>query len=187
MAQVFRPEKVNCMPDKKIFLARAGARYSMLVKEHGFMQRVNALFLQALSQIDPLVFHTTVSIDQLPNKVVPRVFDGAKSATVFLSTLGESIDQLINNYVNQGQTFEAMILDAWASESLETLNETFDHKLRETFGEGTMRFSPGYGEIDVRMNKYIVKELLNVEQITVLDSGEMVPRKTTTCMIGWYK
>jgi len=50
---------------------------------------------------------------------------------------------------------------------------------------GTMRFSPGYGNVDVRWNKYIV-ELLNVEGIEVLSSGIMLPRKTTTCMIGWY-
>jgi len=50
-----------------------------------------------------------------------------------------------------------------------------------------MRFSPGYGDVDIRMNHYIVKELIKVEKVKVLSSGEMVPRKTTTCMIGWYR
>jgi len=79
------------------------------------------------------------------------------------------------------------LLDAWASEALEALNESFDKELRQKFGEGTMRFSPGYGDVDIRMNQYIVKELIRVENVRVLSSGEMVPRKTTTCMIGWYQ
>jgi len=39
VTQVYMPEKKSCMPDKKIFLARAGARYSFLVKERDFMER----------------------------------------------------------------------------------------------------------------------------------------------------
>jgi len=33
VAKVYVPEKATCMPDKKVFLARAGARYAFLVKE----------------------------------------------------------------------------------------------------------------------------------------------------------
>ena len=36
------------------------------------------------------------------------------------------------------------------------------------------------------MNRFIIKELLNIEEIEVLESGVMLPRKTTTCLIGWY-
>jgi hypothetical protein len=185
LADLYIPEKVNCLPEKKIFLARAGARYSNLVKEKGFMDKANALYLEAFRCIEPMIFYTTTDVEGLPDTLLPNVFHGVTKVTLFLSTMGDSMDELISSYLNKGKTFEAFLLDAWASESLETLNDHFDEQLRQHFGNGTMRFSPGYGDVDIRMNKYVVKELLKVDKITVLDSGEMVPSKTTTCMIGW--
>jgi len=187
VTQVYMPEKKSCMPDKKIFLARAGARYSFLVKERDFMERANRLFLEGFSHIDPVIYHITSDANVLPPQLLPSIFQGVKRVTVFLSTLGEAIDNLINSYLNRGKTFDAFLLDAWASEALEALNESIDKELRQKFGEGTMRFSPGYGDVDIRMNQYIVKELIRVENVRVLSSGEMAPRKTTTCMIGWYQ
>jgi len=187
VAEVFVPEKVSCMPDKRIFLARAGARYNFLVKEADFLERANKLFLEGFSHIDPVIYHITSDANALPPQLLPSIFQGVKRVTVFISTLGEEIDNLISSYLNQGKTFDAFLLDAWASESLEVMNESFDKELRQQFGEGTMRFSPGYGDVDIRMNHYIVKELIKMEKVKVLSSGEMVPRKTTTCMIGWYR
>lgn len=187
MAKVYVPEKATCMPDKKVFLARAGARYAFLVKEKEFMERANRLFLEGFSHIDPVIYYITSDSQTLLPQLLPSIFQGVKQVTVFLSTLGEEIDNLISSYLNRGKTFDAFLLDAWASEALEALNESFDKELRQKFGEGTMRFSPGYGDVDIRMNQYIVKELIRVENVRVLSSGEMVPRKTTTCMIGWYQ
>jgi len=187
VTQVYMPEKKSCMPDKKIFLARAGARYSFLVKERDFMERANRLFLEGFSHIAPVIYHITSDANLLPPQLLPSIFQGVKRVTVYLSTLGEEIDNLIGSYLNQGKTLDAFLMDAWASESLEVMNENFDEELRQQFGKGTMRFSPGYGDVDIRMNHYIVKELIKVEKVKVLSSGEMVPRKTTTCMIGWYR
>jgi cobalamin-dependent methionine synthase I len=116
---------------------------------------------------------------------MPESFSQAKKISVFLSTLGPDIVKLVDEYTKAGKVFDAFLLDSWASESLEALNDSFDRKLREEFGEGTRRFSPGYGKVDVRMNRYIVEELLEVDSVKVLESGFLVPRKTTTCMIGW--
>jgi len=172
------------MPDKRIFLSRAGARYGRI--DESLIHRVNELFLVALEKIEPVVFYSTLSLSLLPEQMIPSNFQNVTAITVFLSTLGSSIDNLISRLTEQQRTFDAFIVDSWASESLEKLNERFDHLLRERFGKGTMRFSPGYGNVDLRMNGYIVRELLKVDQVKVLDSGVMIPRKTTTCMIGWF-
>ncbi|WP_198407761.1 methionine synthase [Thermotoga profunda] len=184
MSEVFYPGKLDCMPDKKIFLARAGARYGKL--DEDFIHRVNELFLIALEKIEPVVYYRTSDLSILPKEIIPSSFGNIKKMTIFLSTLGSAVDTLISQLSEQGKTFDAFIIDSWASEALETLNENFDQSLRERFGMGTMRFSPGYGNVDLRINKYIVKEFLGVDQVTVLDSGVMVPRKTTTCMVGWF-
>lgn len=181
--EIYYPSKVDCMPDKRIFLARAGARYGRI--EETLIHRVNELFLKSLETIEPVVYHTTEEITSLPKEVIPSIFEAVNQVTIFLSTLGSSIDLLISQLAENEKTFDAFIVDSWASEALEALNEHFDRSLRERFGKGTMRFSPGYGNVDLRVNAYIVKELLKVDQVQVLSSGVMVPRKTTTCMIGW--
>lgn len=184
MSEVFYPDKLDCMPDKKIFLARAGARYGKI--DEDFIHRVNELFLIALEKIEPIVYYNTSSVSMLIKEIIPSDFGNIKRMTIFLSTLGSAIDTLISELAECDNTFDAFIVDSWASEALETLNEKFDLMLRERYGKGTMRFSPGYGNVNLKVNAYIVKELLKVDKVIVLESGVMVPRKTTTCMVGWF-
>lgn len=47
-----------------------------------------------------------------------------------------------------------------------------------------MRFSPGYGDLDILVNREYIRLLGIEDEITVLDSGIMIPRKTTTCIAG---
>ncbi len=184
MASKYVPEKFEYMPDKNIFLARAGTRYSK-INDLDFLRRVNELFLMALASVEPVVYYETVSAKALPEAAMPNIFKGVKTLTVFVSTLGNEFDKLIERY-SGSDLFAAFILDAWGSEAVESLNERFDRLLRERFGEGTMRFSPGYGNVDITMNKYLVKDLLKIAEIEVLETGIMIPRKSTVCMIGWY-
>ncbi|KUK02964.1 MAG: Vitamin B12 dependent methionine synthase, activation domain protein [Thermotoga sp. 50_1627] len=185
MVELYVPKIEEYMPDKAVFLARTRARYKNIVGEIDLLVRFNELFLQGLRISRPIVHHRVCPIEELPGALIPDSFSGAKQVSLFLSTLGKNIDELINSLLEEDKTHDAAVLDAWASEALETLNEAFDRKLRQRFGDGTMRFSPGYGNVDVRWNRYIV-ELLKVEDVEVLSSGIMLPRKTTTCMIGWY-
>lgn len=186
MVEKHLPEAHECMPDKKIFLARLGTRYATQINDHDFIHRINTLFLTALKQIDPAVYHIIVDAEALPVEAIPSTFGNVKKISVFLSTLGTRFDKAIEQLLDQNNTFEATVMDAWGSEALETLNKKFDSFLRNRFGKGTMRFSPGYGNVDIRINGYIVKKLLKLPEIIVLNTGVMIPRKTTTCMIGWY-
>ncbi|WP_448523516.1 methionine synthase [Pseudothermotoga sp.] len=185
MVELYVPKIEEYMPDKAIFLARLRTRYKSIVGETDLLVRFNELFLRGLKVSKPVVYHRVSPVEQLPSALIPHSFSGVKRVSLFLSTLGKDVDEAINVLLEEGRTHDAAVLDAWASEALEALNESFDRRLRERFNGGTMRFSPGYGDVDVRWNKYIV-ELLNVEGVEVLSSGIMLPRKTTTCMIGWY-
>lgn len=185
MVELYIPKVEEYMPDKTVFLARLRTRYKNIVGEIELLVRFNELFLEGLKVSKPFVCHDVFPLEELPSELIPRSFAGVRRVSIFLSSLGKDIDESIDRLLQQGRTHDAAVLDAWASEALESLNEAFDRKLREKFGKGTMRFSPGYGEVDVRWNGYIVK-LLKVEGVEVLKSGIMVPRKTTTCMIGWY-
>ncbi|MCS7175072.1 methionine synthase [Pseudothermotoga sp.] len=185
MVEIYLPSVEEYMPDKILFLARLKARYKNIVNETDLLVRLNELYLEGLRNVSPTVHHTVRPVEELPPSLIPNSFLNVKRVSLFLSTLGKSIDESINSFLERGRTHDAAVLDAWASEALEALNESFDEKLRNKFGRGTMRFSPGYGEVDIRWNRYIV-ELLKVDGVEVLNSGIMVPRKTTTCMIGWY-
>ena len=49
-----------------------------------------------------------------------------------------------------------------------------------------MRYSPGYGDLDIRVNKDILN-LLNAHRkigVTVTDTGIMIPRKSVVALIG---
>ncbi|ABR30594.1 methionine synthase [Thermosipho melanesiensis] len=177
---VYIPEKHEYMPSKKIFLARAGMRYKGM--ENDLNEEINEIYLEGLRLSKPIVWFDTIK--DIPN-FVPKSFKGIKKITIFVSTLGKDIDEKIEEYMENGEIFKGAILDAWASEALEKLNDSFDKKLREKMGKGTMRFSPGYGDVDIRKNKDIIN-FLKIKEIKVLQSGVMIPRKTTTCMVGWW-
>jgi len=91
VAKVYVPEKATCMPDKKVFLARAGARYAFLVKEKDFMERANRLFLEGFSHIDPVIYYITSDSQTLLPQLLPSIFRGVKQVTVFFLRLEEKL------------------------------------------------------------------------------------------------
>jgi len=91
VAKVYVPEKATCMPDKKVFLARAGARYAFLVKEKDFMERANRLFLEGFSHIDPVIYYITSDSQTLLPQLLPSIFQGVKQVTVFFLRLEKKL------------------------------------------------------------------------------------------------
>lgn len=183
-----KPDKDWCLPDKKNFWARAGLSLHQQPLSPELIIKANRLYLLALDYIDPLIHTITASVDFFPDSLIPDSFKNIKNLTVFASSLGRRLDDLIEEFSERNQALEVLFLDAWGSESLETLNRNYDHHLREKYGSGTRRFSPGYGSVSLLLNSFIVRELLQIpeQEIEVLGSGVMLPRKTTTCLIGWY-
>lgn len=53
---VFIPRKPDFMPSKKIFLARAGVRYSEVINDENIMKDVNRIYLMGLENAEPKVF-----------------------------------------------------------------------------------------------------------------------------------
>jgi len=181
---IFVPDKTDYMPEKKLFLARAGIRYTEAINDENIMKDVNEIYLLGLECARPKLFWRTFQRVELPDYSIPSQFVKYNRFLIFVSTLWKEIDQKIEELSNFS-VYLSFLLDSWASESLEKLNDTFEEKFKKENGEAlSMRFSPGYGDLDVRTNKKYV-ELLNLDsEITVLDSGIMIPRKTTTCIAG---
>ncbi|NUU96156.1 methionine synthase [Marinitoga sp. 1135] len=179
------PQKSEYMPSKQIYLARAGSIYKKIIDDENLNKIATEIYLKGLELASPQLWHNLYEINKVPKEIIPSKFVGSKKLSIFLSTLGERIDKEIESLMERNKVLEGTLLDAWASEALEKLNNTFDQKLRTKYGKGTMRFSPGYGDIDIRVNKIIVEMLNLTDKIMVRESGIMIPGKTTTCLIGW--
>ncbi len=183
-----KPDRDWCLPDKKNFWARAGLSLHRQNLSAELIIKANRLYLLAIDYIDPVIHSVTAPVDFFPKSLIPDSFENIKNLTVFASSLGKKLDGLIEEFSEKNQALEVLFLDAWGSESLETLNRKYDHYLRQQNGPGTRRFSPGYGSVSLLMNSFIIRELLHIpeQEIEVLGSGVMLPRKTTTCLIGWF-
>ncbi len=185
-SEVFIPEKSDIMPSKKLFLYRAGFKGRQIEMDDVMKENINSIYLHGLRIARPKLFYKTFRIDEVPEQVIPGIFEGTKRITIFVSTLGYEIDEEIERLFEEGKVLKANLLDAWGSEAVEALNERFDAKLRARNGKGTMRFSPGYGDVDIRVNFDILDLLGVVEVVSDRKTGILRPRKSTTCLIGWY-
>ncbi|MEJ5257546.1 MAG: methionine synthase [Fervidobacterium sp.] len=180
--KIFIPEKVHYMPPKKIYLARTGAVYSKVLNDEKLMEVANSIYLKGLQIAKPVVYWNIYDKSSLRSDMIPSKYHAYKIFLIFVSTLGREVDEEIEN-LSKISTLQATLLDSWGSEALESLNDNFEKFFKkEHKAELTMRFSPGYGDLDLTVNKDYVKLLGIEDKIRVLDSGLMIPRKTTTCI-----
>jgi hypothetical protein len=149
---------------------------------------LNEIYIEGMKLTKALVYYDTYKISELSQYEIPEKFKNIDYMTYFCSSIGDDVDKKIEEYQQNGEILKASFLDAWGSESVEEINEQFDQKLRENYGEGTMRFSPGYGEITIFENIKIL-HLLGVDENRITThpkSGVLIPQKSTVCMIGWH-
>lgn len=111
---------------------------------------------------------------------------GCREAYVFAATIGARFDQLIEKYKRISPT-KSLIYQALGAERIETLCDAFcdDIKRKEERGL-TMRFSPGYGDLDLSFQKEIFRVLDPAKNIglTLNDSLLMTPGKSVTAIFG---
>ncbi|MCR5273605.1 MAG: hypothetical protein K6E13_11595 [Lachnospiraceae bacterium] len=112
-----------------------------------------------------------------------------KSAVLFAATIGSGIDMLIRRF-DRISPAKAVFLQAIGAERVEALCDAFNSEIKssaESMGKKTHpRFSPGYGDLSIRIQPYILS-MLNAEKrigITLSESLLMAPSKSVTAFIG---
>ncbi len=186
MANVFFPQKADFLPSKKMYLLRAGFSGIQTELDQKMLNLTNIIYLEAITLVNAEITYETLSIDDTGDIHIPKKFKEVKKITFFVSTIGNRIERRVEAYGKSGETAKAALLDAWASESIEELNDNFDQLLRKKHKKGTMRFSPGYSDVRLTENNKII-ELLHCERVWAHPkSGMLIPQKSTVCMIGWY-
>ena len=123
------------------------------------------------------------------SKNLQKNLDGCSEIVLFCATVGRKIDLLTSRY-RQTSPSKAVCLQAIGAERVESLCDAFCNELKdeeEKKGRTTRpRFSPGYGDLPLSLQKDIFKalELNKTLGIFLNDSLLMLPSKTVTAIVG---
>ncbi len=114
---------------------------------------------------------------------------GCEQTVLFAATVGVGIDRLISRHSKVSPT-KALIFQAIGAERIENLCEAFARDVERECAERNMRtrprFSPGYGDLPLEMQKEIFAVLDCPRKIglSLNDSLLMSPTKSVTAIIG---
>ena len=116
----------------------------------------------------------------------------AEGVTLFLVTIGPKLEKRIQEFTKDGSMSNAAILDTVGSVAVESavnyVNELITTNARKSGYKTIKRFSPGYGDWQLKEQKGLFK-VLNAKQAGVALSGgyQMQPQKSVSGVIGWVK
>lgn len=123
------------------------------------------------------------------SRTLAKRLDGCEKILVFCATVGSEMDRLIAKY-NILSPATAVILQALGSERVEALCDAFCEKTDESVkGEDyscTPRFSPGYGDLSLDIQRDIFNALDCTKKLGVSlnDDLFMLPTKSVTAIVG---
>lgn len=105
------------------------------------------------------------------------------------ATLGSKVDRKILYYEKVNMT-KAVILDACATTSIEEYCDFIENEIKKEVVEDELninwRYSPGYGDLDISIQRNLLKSL-DAERtmgLTVSSHNILIPRKSVTAIIG---
>lgn len=139
------------------------------------------------SDTEGVHFHGTTLC--LPGKDISNLLSHAEGGILFCATLGSEVDRLIRRWQLKDLTFAAM-LDACASSAAEVLCDQLEAALSEEYHTRglflTDRFSPGYGDLPLRVQSELCNVLDTPRRIGVQVSSSSLlnPRKSVTAILG---
>ncbi|OHD55982.1 MAG: hypothetical protein A2Y33_11015 [Spirochaetes bacterium GWF1_51_8] len=129
-------------------------------------------------------FHSVKLADTLTN---------CRKVTVMAVTAGPLGEHESLTLIQTGELTRGVILDAIGSETVEAFVNYINGVLASEYGlmgwKPAMRFSPGYGDLQLSVQPVILR-LLDGEELGIRAHPEtylLDPQKSVTAFIGWYK
>ncbi len=103
---------------------------------------------------------------------------------LFAATVGFEIDRLIKRYSKLSPS-KSLILQAIGAERVESLCDVFCNELSDKF-DCRPRFSPGYGDLPLSMQKDVISALDCTRKIGIVlnENLLMSPSKSVTAIVG---
>lgn len=118
-----------------------------------------------------------------------KYFEGCDRMILFAATVGLGIDRLVARYASTSPS-RSLLFQAIGAERIESLCDLFcDDMANKAVGEGYFarrRFSPGYGDIPLSLQKDIF-DVLGCQKhlgVSLNESLLMSPTKSVTAFIG---
>lgn len=125
----------------------------------------------------------------LASSYVAQGLKDCHKATLFAVTLGWDLPQYCQRALAQGRLWEATVADIFGSHGVEIVIENFHNYLQGVYLPkglfSTLRFSPGYGDWSLKVQKNIIPYLHAEKSIKVTDNFLLEPVKTITALVGW--
>lgn len=118
---------------------------------------------------------------QVTSDSLARVLADCCEAVVFVATIGVEMDRLIAKY-SRVSPARAVMLQALGAERIEAVCDAVCADCKST----TMRFSPGYGDLPLTVQREVFRLLQPERNIGVClnDSLLMSPTKSVTAIVG---
>lgn len=112
---------------------------------------------------------------------------GCTQAVLLAATLGADIDRTIR-IAQVADLSRAVVLDALASAAVEQVCAQIETRLADELPKCSMtfRFSPGYGDFPIDLQKWFLTELDAPKKIglTTNENSLLIPTKSVTAVIG---
>ena len=127
---------------------------------------------------------------EIPGPRLAKYLAGARRVSLYAATIGPAVEQMSTALSESGKVRAAFMWDCFGSEAAEATARRVSliaHQRAKLAGlTNTVRFSPGYIDIPLRVNEVILK-LVEGDRIgvSVNEAGLLTPRKSTTGIIGW--
>jgi hypothetical protein len=136
-----------------------------------------------------LLFNDGYSIQ---SKSLSSHLKGCNRATLLGLTIGPFIEEEIEKFTKKKKSLEPLILDAVGSECAEEaaiyISGIINEEIKQAHCLPTKRFSPGYGDLSLDVQRWFFQNL-KLEEIGMRlnESMLMIPQKSITAFIGWRK
>lgn len=129
--------------------------------------------------------HFPLSFMETKSEKLAKNLLGCKSFVLFAATVGIELDRLISKYGKISPS-KALIFQAIGAERIESLCDEFCRFAETEYGHTKPRFSPGYGDFPLEVQKDFFRILEPGKRIglTLNESMLMTPSKSVTAIIG---
>ncbi len=196
-SKIFRKNPSEIRIPRRVLAARLGFKGVGDIPD-SFKGHFERAYKIAIEVADPVAVYGDFPVEDLDDGVeidgkvlkgrsIEDFVKGSRSATLIVATLGSEYDETMNRFHEKGDDLTSFFLDGIGSEMVEYFIRDLDSLLRKEKGEGGPRISPGYGDLPLSLNAWII-EKLDAGKIGVSYDPEtfiMVPRKTISALIGW--
>ena len=148
----------------------------------------NKLIYKVCYAIFPVSFsdgEVNLSFTKTKSDSLRKNLAGCKEIALFAATVGLEIDRCIAKYGRISPS-KALIFQAIGAERIESLCDVFCNEIKHGYINTAPRFSPGYGDFPLDVQKDIFRVLEPHRRIglTLNDSMLMTPSKSVTAIVG---